>query len=82
MDISADGRAAVILSYRAVYYYERQPEEDWFDALNRKPRRVSIGNFRNAEAIAFANDKRSVIVTGENRHSLLLLINFEDDVAQ
>ncbi len=79
MDISADNRAAVILTYRAVYYYTRQPGQDWFDALNQKPRRVSIGNFRNAEAIAFANDKRSVIVTGENRHSRLLLINFDEE---
>jgi len=81
MDISADNLAAVILTYRAVYFYSRQPGQDWFDALNQKPRRVSIGNFRNAEAIAFANDKRSVIVTGENRHSRLLLINFDEDVA-
>ncbi len=78
MDISADGLAAVILTYRAVYYYERQADQGWFDALNQRPRRVSIGNFRNAEAIAFANERRSVIVTGENRHSPLLLINFDE----
>ncbi len=80
MDISADNLAAVILTYRAVFYYTRQPGQDWFDALNQRPRRVSIGNFRNAEAIAFANDKRSIVVTGENRHSRLLLINFDEDV--
>ncbi len=78
MDISADGLAAVILTYRAVYYYERQPGQDWFDAFNLRPRRVSIGNFRNAEAIAFADVRRSVVVTGENRHSPLLLINFDE----
>jgi len=79
MDISADNLAAVILTYRAVYYFTRQPGQGWFDALNQRPQRVSIGNFRNAEAIAFANDKRSVIVTGENRHSPILLINFDED---
>jgi len=78
MDISADNLAAVILTYRAVYYYTRQAGQDWFDALNQRPRRVSIGNFRNAEAIAFANERRSVIVTGENKHSRLLLINFDE----
>ena len=78
MDISADGLAAVILTYRAVYYYERQPGQDWFDAFNQRPRRVGIGNFRNAEAIAFGNERRSVVVTGENRHSRLLLINFDE----
>ena len=76
MDISADNLAAVILTYRAVYYYTRQPDQDWFDALNTRPKRVSLGNFKNAEAIAFGNDTRTVVVTGENKHSRLLLIDF------
>lgn len=79
MDISADNLAAVILTYRAVYYYQREPGQDWFDALSMKPRRVSIGNFKNAEAVAFANERRAVIVTGENRHSPILLIDFSED---
>lgn len=82
MDISADGRAAVILTYRAVYYYTRKPGQGWFEALNQRPRRVSIGNFRNAEAIAFATERRGVIVTGENRHSPILFINFEESAEQ
>ncbi len=82
MDISADNLAAVILTYRAVYYYERAPGQDWFDALNTPPRRVSIGNFRNAEAIAFGDDKRTVVVTGENKHSLMLAIDFNKDAAE
>ncbi len=82
MDISADNLAAVILTYRAVYYYERFPGQDWFDALNTRPRRVGIGNLRNAEAIAFGNAGRRVIVTGENKHSPVLLIDFEEDRTQ
>ena len=78
MDISDDGLAAVILTYRAVYYYTRQPEQDWFDALNTRPMRVSLGNFQNAEAIAFGDEKRKVVVTGENKHSLVLLIDFDE----
>lgn len=78
MDISDDNLAAVVLTYRAVYYYERQPEQDWFDALNTKPRRVSIGNLKNAEAVAFGDDGRRVIVTGENKHSWILLIDFSE----
>lgn len=76
MDISADNLAAVILTYRAVYYYTRQPGQDWFDALNTRPRRVSLGNFKNAEAVAFGDSTRKVVVTGENKHSPLLLIDF------
>ncbi len=79
MDFSADNRAAVIMTYRAVYYYERREDEDWFDALNRRPRRVSLGNFQNAEAVAFGNEKRTVVVTGENRHSPVLAIDFSEE---
>lgn len=75
MDISEDGRAAVILTYRAVYYFQRQPDQDWLDALNTRPVRISLGNFKNAESIAFGNDERVVFVTGENKHARLLRVD-------
>ena len=78
MDISDDNLAAVILTYRAVYYFKRLPGQDWLNALNSRPQRVSIGNFRNAEAIAFGDRKRTVIVTGESKNSPLLLIDFNE----
>ena len=77
MDISADNRAAVIMTYRAVYYYLRKEGQDWFDALNTKPVRISLGNFQNAEAVAFADDRRTVMVTGENRNALLLRVDLD-----
>ena len=72
MDISADNRAAVILTYEEVYYYERQADQNWLDALNGTAFRVSLGNFENAESIAFGDADRTVFVTGENKHSRLL----------
>jgi hypothetical protein len=75
MDISEDNLAAVILTYRAVYYYQRQADQDWLDALNRRPIRISLGNFKNAESIAFGNDEREVFVTGENKNSRLLRVD-------
>ncbi|MDJ0749064.1 MAG: endonuclease/exonuclease/phosphatase family protein [Woeseiaceae bacterium] len=75
MDISADNRAAVIMTYRAVYYYLRRDGQDWFDALNSKPIRIGLGNFGNAEAVAFGDDQRTVYVTGEHRNSLLLRVD-------
>ena len=77
MDISADNRAAVIMTYSAVYYYLRKEGQDWFDALNTKPVRISLGNFQNAEAVAFADDRRTVMVTGENRNALLLRVDLD-----
>jgi endonuclease/exonuclease/phosphatase family metal-dependent hydrolase len=77
MDISQDNRAAVILTYRAVYYYLRKDGQDWFDALNSEPIRISLGNFQNAESVAFADDRRTVMVTGENKNSLLLRVDLD-----
>jgi len=82
MDISEDNLAAVILTYRAVYYYQRQPGQDWLEALNSKPVRVGLGNFENAESIAFGDDERTVFVTGENKHSRLLRIDFNAPAVQ
>ncbi len=75
MDISEDNRAAAVLTYRAVYYFLRRPGQDWYDAFNTKPIRIGLGNFINAEAVAFADDHRTVVVTGENRNALLLRVN-------
>ena len=82
MDISDDNLAAVILTCRAAFYYERRPGQAWIDALNTPPRRVSIGNIRNAEAVAFAGNKRTVIITGEGRHSPVLAIDFSEDATR
>ena len=76
MDVSADSHAAVILTYAAVYYYRREAGQGWFEALNSVPVRVGLGNFENAEAISFADDNTTVFVTGENKHSRLLRIDF------
>jgi endonuclease/exonuclease/phosphatase family metal-dependent hydrolase len=81
MDISQDNRAAVIMTYRAVYYYLRRPDQGWFEALNSKPIRISLGNFKNAEAVAFADDRRTVMVTGENKNSLLLRVDLDIPIA-
>ncbi|MEJ2298553.1 MAG: endonuclease/exonuclease/phosphatase family protein [Woeseiaceae bacterium] len=75
MDISADNRAAVILTYSGLYYFLRRPGQDWFDALNTRPIRVSLGNFKNAEAVAFGDEARTVYVTGEGRHPRLLSVD-------
>ena len=77
MDISADNAAAVVLTYRAVYYFLRRPDQTWFEALNTRPIRISLGNFKNAEAVAFVDDKRTIMVTGENKNSLLLRVNLD-----
>ena len=40
MDISADSRAAVILTYHGVYYYRRDGDSTWFEAFQTRPRHL------------------------------------------
>ena len=65
MDILGD--TAIVMTYRALYTYTREADEDWFDALNRPPLRTSLGGIPNAEAAAISHDRSSAYVTIENR---------------
>jgi hypothetical protein len=82
MDISQDNQAAVILTYREVYFFQRQADQDWLEALNSEPLRISLGNFNNAESIAFGNDGREVLVTGENKNSRILRVDLSGVTAK
>ena len=77
MDIAADGRAAVILTYHGVYYYPRTAQEDWAVALARKPIVLDAGDYNDAESVAFGSDGESVFVTFEGRHAPLVRIDLD-----
>jgi hypothetical protein len=64
-DLSADGRFAVVLTYREAYLYERTAGEDWAKALGRLPQRIDLPAMAQAEGIAFARDGRTIFVTSE-----------------
>jgi hypothetical protein len=65
MDIARDGSAAVILTYRAMYHFERLNDEPWIEALRKVATVIDLGGVREAEAIAFIDDGRSVLFTVE-----------------
>lgn len=64
-DLSADGRSAVVLTYREAYLYERVADEDWAATLGRPPQRIELPAMAQAEGIAFARDGRTIFVTSE-----------------
>lgn len=76
MDISGDGKAAAILTYHAIHYFERNDDQDWAAALLSTPRSISIGKYPNAEALAFAADNWSIIVTTEKKNAPILHLDF------
>ena len=75
MDIKADGSAAIIVTYDAVYYYPRDPNQDWQDALGQPPFGLSLGKINNAESIAFSNDGSAAFITTEKQHAPLLRVD-------
>lgn len=70
MDIAADGRSIAILTYRAVYRFDRAENQDWVTALDNTPTEQSLGLYFGAEAIAF--DDEALVVTFEAQHPPLL----------
>lgn len=64
MDISSDGRMAVILTYVGLYIYQRSGDAGWLETLQKTPQSVSLGDLRLAEAVAFGADG-SLFVTTE-----------------
>lgn len=77
MDVSPDGSALAILTYSAVYYYRRAAGDDWTAALSKPPLRLGIEKIRDAEALAFSNDGRSIFVTVEKKHAPLVRIDLQ-----
>ena len=70
MDFSADGSAAAILTYRAVYHYQRAAGQSWLDALNAAPTRIVPIDIPGAEALAL--DDARIWVTHEGQPATLL----------
>jgi len=71
MDISADGSAAVVLTYGGVYLFRKEPGEDWLDALQRQPQVVSRTHNREAESVAFNAAGDAIYITLERRNAPL-----------
>ncbi|NOX69606.1 MAG: hypothetical protein GXP15_10500 [Gammaproteobacteria bacterium] len=65
MDFSADGKRAIILTYPAVFIYDRQDDESWLQALQRTPTRIELGGIREAEAAAL--NLNNIFLTVEAR---------------
>lgn len=72
MDIANDGRHAAVLTYGATWLFERRFDETWADAFSRDPALVATPPLRQAEALAFAPDARTLYVTSEGIPAPLL----------
>ncbi len=78
-DISADGNEAVVITYRSLYRYRRQENEDWLTAMQRKPDEVVGPPAVQNEAIAYSVDGKAIYVTTEKRPAPMHRVEFTDD---
>lgn len=77
MDISADGLAAVVLTYQDAYLYRRQPRESWATAMQRQPQRIvlpGLDYLPQREALCFTADGSGLLVTSEGEGAGLFLL--------
>jgi len=74
MDISPDGRRAVILSYGPAYEYVRREGESWAAAFSRKPRRLAMPPRVQGESICYGPAGRRLYLTSEGLPTPLWLV--------
>ena len=77
-DISADGNEAVVITYRSLYRYHRNPDESWLSALQRKPEEVIGPPAAQNEAVAYSVDGKSIYVTTEKLPTPMFRFKFRD----
>ena len=78
-DISPDGREAVVLTYRSVYHFTRDEEEDWVSALQKQPTEIIGPTAVQNEGITWSIDGASVFVATEKIPSPVHRLQFGDE---
>jgi len=76
LDLSADGRLAAVVTYKDAYLFRRSEGEEWATAFARTPEKIPLPPMRQAEAISFAPDQRSLYVTSEKRPAPLYRLDW------
>ena len=72
MDVSPDGRRAIVLTYMHACEYTRRPDEDWADAFARAPRIVPMPRRRQGESICYGPDGKALYLTSEKTPTPLI----------
>jgi hypothetical protein len=72
MDVSPDGRRAVVLTYGNAYEYTRRAKEDWAAAFARRPCEIVLPPRMQGEAICYGPDGKTLYLTSEKLPTPLL----------
>lgn len=66
MDFNQSLDEALVLTLTRAYRYRRSADESWFTAMSRAPQAVEIPQYRQSEALSYALDGASFLMTSEN----------------
>ena len=80
MDISPDGRRAVVLTYGDAYEYVRGRDENWEQALATPVRRIVMPGRRQGESICYGNDGQTLYLTSEKLPTPLFEVRARADL--
>ena len=78
MDIDEDGTAAVVLTYKNAYHFERAPGETWGLAFEAMPEVLRVPPLKIGEALTFGRHGRTLYVSSEERPSPLFRFDRTD----
>ena len=71
LDLSPDGRQAVVLTYKHAYLFNRESHNSWAAALSGQPQTIPLplpqdrSDFRQREAICFVAGSSALLITSE-----------------
>ena len=65
MDISPDGRRAVVLTDKKAYEYTRRAGESWAEGFAREPRILDMPQRKQGEAICYGHDGQALYLISE-----------------
>jgi hypothetical protein len=78
MDISPDGRQALVLTYRGLWLFQRPANMTWTQALQSTPVFVMLPPLKQAEGACFDTQSAAVFVTSEGRSAPLYRVDLPE----
>lgn len=69
LSLSPDGSLAAVLTYHSVFLFHRAKGETWASAFSKKPAMLAPHRLKQAEAISFSNDGKTLYVLSEGANT-------------
>lgn len=78
MDVSPDGRRAIVVTYTDAFEYTRGEKEDWAAAFARPPRVIELPARKQGEAICYGPDGKTIYASSEGQSAPLIEVPLAD----